>query len=64
MSQAIGDLFPFDGKCEASRKADLTTKLSSGQSPLKANSGHLKEASPVLKTAVEDCKHDGTLCDR
>ena len=60
MSNARGPLFPFDGECNLSKGADLTITFSDGD-PLKAHSQHLKQASSVLKTALEDCKHDGTL---
>ena len=60
MSVSWESLFPFDGKCDLSRGADITITFSEG-APLKAHSQHLTQASAVLKTALEECKHDGTL---
>ena len=60
MSFSNGSLFPFDGECELSRDADIAIRFSEG-GPLKGHSQHLKQSSAVLRTALEDCKHDGTL---
>ena len=60
MSVSRRTFFPFDGECDLSRDADLTITFSEGEH-LRAHSEHLKQASSVLKTALEDCKHDGTL---
>ena len=60
MSGSRRSFFPFDGECDLSRDADLTITFSEGN-PLKAHSQHLKQASVVLKSALEDRRHVGAL---
>jgi len=52
--------YPFDGKCERSKDADFTLRFDN-KACLKVPRWLLVMASPVMKTAIEECQHDGSL---
>lgn len=52
--------FPFDGSCACSKGADFTLKFDDG-SCLKVSKWLLELASSVLRTAIRECQHKGTL---
>ena len=54
-------LYPFDGECPGSTEADITITFSKEKAPLRANSRHLIEASPILNLALTKCRLRETL---
>eukprot|EP00210_Caulerpa_lentillifera_P009631 g9187.t1 len=52
--------YPFDEKCKLSKDADVTL-IFDDESYLKAPKCLLEMASPVLKTAIRDCRHNRIL---
>jgi len=54
------DWYPFDGTCELSKTADFTLTFDD-ESFLKISKCLLEMASPVFKTAIGECDHNGTL---
>jgi len=54
------EFFPFDGECARSRDADFILTFDD-KSSLKISKSLLQLASPVLKAAIGECQHNGTL---
>jgi len=55
-----GQFFPFDSTCDCSKDADFTLTFDD-ESFLKISKCLLEMASPVFKTAIGECDHDGIL---
>ena len=60
MTSSPSKFFPFDGKCELSKGSDLTLQFAD-KSTLHTHALLLAMVSPVLRTAIKDCKHSGSI---
>ena len=60
MSPLPSKFFPFNGECELSKGGDLTLRFPD-ESTLHTHASLLTLVSPVLRTAIEDCEHSGSI---
>ena len=60
MTSLPSGFFEFNGECELSKGGDLTLRFPD-ESTLHTHASLLALASPVLRTAVEDCQHSESI---